>query len=99
MISRQWHGIARTEESGRYVAHLKGATLPHLARLQGFVDASILRRAVPEGVEFLVVTRWESLDAIRQFAGDDVDVAVVPGEVQAMMVRFDRTVAHYDVVE
>jgi len=44
------------------------------------------------------VTEWESREAIRAFAGDDIETAVVPSEVQAMMVRFERTVSHYEVV-
>jgi hypothetical protein len=50
-------------------------------------------------VEFLVVTRWSSIVAIRQFAGKDADAAVVPPQVQEMMIEYDRTVRHYDVIE
>jgi heme-degrading monooxygenase HmoA len=99
MISRQWRGIARTPEAERYVAHLKTETFPQLSQIEGFLKASILRRTVTSGVEFLIVTTWESLDAIRQFAGKDVTQAVVPHKVQEMMVSFDRIVYHYEVVE
>lgn len=51
------------------------------------------------GAEFLIVTTWESLDAIKQFAGADAELAVVPDKVQAMMVSYDRTVRHYEVVQ
>jgi len=61
------------------------------------VGASILRREVAEGTEFQVVTVWESLDAIRAFAGPDTEVAVVPAVAQAMMVKFDRRATHYEV--
>ena len=98
MISRQWCGVARREHADAYVAHLRTETFPQLANLPGFVDASILRREVADGVEFLIVTRWESLRAIEQFAGADVTRAVVPGVVQDMMVRFDQIVRHYDLV-
>lgn len=50
-------------------------------------------------MEFLVVTRWRSLDAIRRFAGADAEIAVVPENVQQMMLDYDRRVAHYEVVE
>jgi len=98
MISRQWTGIARASEASNYIRHLREETFPHLATLPGFVRASILRRDVEEGVEFRIVTEWESRDAIRAFAGETLDVAVVPQVVQAMMVRFDATVAHYEMV-
>ena len=99
MISRQWRGIARPEHADEYIAHLRRDTFPQLVRIAGFVDASILQRRVERGVEFLVVTRWRSLDAIRKFAGADVETAVVPENVRRMMLDYDRRVAHYDVVQ
>ena len=99
MISRQWRGIARPEHADEYIEHLRRDTFPQLARIAGFVDASILQRPVERGVEFLVVTRWRSLDAIRKFAGADVETAVVPENVRRMMLDYDRRVAHYDVVQ
>ena len=98
MISRQWCGVATREHADAYVAHLRTETFPQLASLPGFIDASILRREVADGVEFLIVTRWDSLRAIEQFSGHDVTRAVVPDAVQDMMVRFDRIVRHYDIV-
>jgi heme-degrading monooxygenase HmoA len=98
MISRQWRGLARADRAGDYVAHLREETLPALRGIDGFVDASILRRQVPQGVEFLVVTRWRSLAAIAQFTGSDLDAAVVPEPVRAMMIEYDERVRHYEVV-
>src|SRR6266481_1262675 len=97
MISRNWRGIARTEEAENYVAHLKSETFPQLAEIPGFVAASILRRATDNGVEFLIVTTWESLEAIKQFAGESAHLAVVPPAVQAMMTSYDKEVIHYEV--
>jgi heme-degrading monooxygenase HmoA len=99
MISRHWTGLAKPEHADAYVAHLQRDTFPAIRKLSGFVTASILRRTVPDGVEFLIVTNWESLDAIRAFAGGDVEVAVVPDAVKRMMVRYDRIVRHFEVVE
>jgi heme-degrading monooxygenase HmoA len=97
MISRHWKGVARSDQAEAYVQHLQTNTFPHLAGIAGFVRASILRREVEEGTEFQVVSLWESLDAIRAFAGDRLEVAVVPPNVQAMMVSYDARVLHYDV--
>ena len=77
--------------------HLKLETFPQLADLPGFVRATILRRIVPAGTEFQVVTLWQSLGAIEAFAGRDVGVAVVPQSVQAMMLSYDHSVSHYEV--
>lgn len=98
MIARQWRGLARAEQADAYQEHLRTETFPALRNIPGFVDASILRRKASGGVEFLVVTRWASMDAIRQFAGVDPEVAVVPDKVRRMMIEFDSRVRHYEVV-
>lgn len=97
MISRHWRGLAKPEAAQAYVDHLRSETFPAIRQLPGFVGASILQRTLPGGVEFLVVTQWSSLDAIRAFAGPDAEQAVVPDSVRAMMVEFDRSVRHYEV--
>ena len=99
MISRQWRGLAKTLDADAYVNHLRTETFPAIAKIAGFIGASILRRTVSQGVEFLVITQWASLDAIRAFAGENTECAVVPPKVQAMMVDYDRVVRHYEVVE
>jgi heme-degrading monooxygenase HmoA len=99
MIARYWRGLARRESADAYVEHLQSETFPQLVQLPGFHDASILRRDVPEGVEFLIVTVWKSLDAIRSFAGSDVESAVVPQKVREMMIEFDRRARHYELVD
>jgi heme-degrading monooxygenase HmoA len=99
VIARHWRGYARADRASDYEAHLREATIPLLTRIDGFVDASILKRPAGNGVEFLIVTRWCSMDAIRQFAGADVEAAVVPADVAEMMIDYDRRVAHYEVVE
>jgi len=98
VISRLWCGVARPEFAGTYLEHLQTETFPAIRALRGFVSASVLRRPLPQGVEFLVVTRWESLDSIRAFAGESVETAVVPQKVQDWMVDYDRIVRHYEIV-
>ena len=98
MIARHWRGVAHASRAHDYEQHLRVETFPSLARIPGFVDAAILRRSVDNGIEFLIVTRWQSIDAIRKFAGADPEAAVVPPSVEAMMVDYDRRVTHYEVV-
>ena len=97
MISRHWKGIAKHDCADRYIRHLQEETLPELASFTGFVAASILRREMATGIEFQVVTTWDSLRSIEAFAGTDVGTAVVPSSVQAMMVEYERRVAHYEI--
>jgi heme-degrading monooxygenase HmoA len=81
-----------------YAQHLQAETFPAIRKLPGFVSASILRRSVPDGVEILIVTHWSSINAIRAFAGAEVETTVVPQKFQDMMVDCDRTVRHYEVI-
>ncbi len=99
MISRQWRGLAKSSLAEAYVEHLQTETLPAVRKLPGFIGASILRRTVPEGVEFLVVTQWASMESIRGFAGPDAETAVVPPKAREMMIEYDRVARHYEVVE
>ncbi|HEV8332325.1 MAG TPA: antibiotic biosynthesis monooxygenase [Steroidobacteraceae bacterium] len=99
MIARHWRGLVKRERADAYVEHLQSQTLPQLVQLAGFHDARVLRRDLPQGVEFLVVTIWESLDSIRAFAGTDVESAVVPPEARDMMIEYDRKARHYEVVD
>ena len=99
MISRHWKGVARPGQAEAYVQHLRTDTLPGLARIPGFVRASILRRDVEAGTEFQVVTVWESLRAIEAFAGRDVETAVVPARVRAMLSSYDERVVHYEIAD
>jgi heme-degrading monooxygenase HmoA len=99
MIVRAWRGRARASNPGAYVEHFKRNVLPELRTIEGFLGASLLRQNRPDDVEFLVLTRWSSIEAIRGFAGDDVRKAVVEPEAVAALASFDATVQHYEVVE
>lgn len=98
-LCRLWRAVAKAQRADDYVAHLRAETIPALERIDGFVDLRILRRDADEGVEFLIVTEWTSIDAIRAFAGDDVDRAVVPERVDAMLIGYERVVRHYTAVD
>ena len=98
MISRHWRGLAKSTHADEYVEHLRTETFPHLSNIPGFLSASILKRKVPEGVEFLIVTNWESIKTIEQFSGREPEAAVVPEKVQKMMIEYDRNARHYEVV-
>jgi hypothetical protein len=98
VISRHWRGLAQADRAQDYVHHLRTETFPGLRKIPGFVDASILSRRLDEGVEFLVVTRWTSLEAVVRFAGADPAAAVVPEEVAAMMIDYDRRARHFDII-
>ena len=98
MICRSWRGLVRSDCADVYVEHLRSQTFPQLDRITGFRSVSLLKRKLPAGVEFVVETRWDSLDAIVAFAGQDAEVAVVPEEARRLMVEYDLRARHYEVV-
>ncbi len=96
MIARIWHGWATREDADAYEALLRTEVLPGIERMDGYRGAFLLRTD-DASVEFVTVTLWESFDAIRAFAGDDLEVAVVPPEARRLLERFDERSRHYDV--
>jgi heme-degrading monooxygenase HmoA len=98
MIARLWSANTTAEQAPAYAAHLRGHVLPALQQLDGYAGALLLQRAVPAGVEVVVITFWRSADAIVGFAGDDLEQAVVADEAAGLLTTYERRVRHYDVV-
>ena len=99
MIIREWRGIAARSNADAYPKHFRDYVVPGLRSVPGFADAQLSRREIDDKVEFLVLTRWQSLDAIRAFAGSDMEKAVVEPDAVAALIEFDTTVRHYQVLE
>lgn len=98
MIERVWSAKATRDGAAAYAAYFQRVVLPELAALAGYRGARLLQREIEGTMEIVVVTDWESLDAIRGFAGDDVDQAVVHDEAAAMVTDYERTVRHFEIV-
>jgi heme-degrading monooxygenase HmoA len=99
MILREWRGRASPLKADAYPAHFRANVLPELRDIPGFLGAHLSRRRVGDTIEFLVLTRWQSMDAVRSFTGNDLGKAVVePGAVAALL-DFDASVQHYEVIE
>jgi len=98
MIIRKWRARACLADAARYPAHFCGKVLPQLQAIEGFVGGHLGQRQLGDSVEFLVLTRWASMDAIRAFAGTDVEVAVVEPEAAAALADYDANVQHYEVL-
>jgi heme-degrading monooxygenase HmoA len=96
MIARLWRGSAGNAANAEaYQRHVRGQVLPELRKIPGHRGAQVLRR----DQEFLVITLWESMDAIRRFAGTDPERAVVEPEAKAVLAEYDDFVRHYEVQE
>lgn len=97
VIARVWRGWTRTADGHHYDEHYRNEVLPGLRQIAGFRDARLLRRTVSGETEFVSLTFFDDIDAIRAFAGADYEAAVVADEARRVLVRFDERVAHYEV--
>jgi heme-degrading monooxygenase HmoA len=98
MIARLWRGLTRLENAAAYEEHLAGTVFPALDGIAGHMGAYLLRREVEGDAEFVVLTLWASGDAIREFTGEDTDVAVVEPKARDVLVEYDRRVRHFEVL-
>lgn len=100
MISRIWYGWTSPDNAASYQSLLETEILPRIANRQidGYRGAHLLRRELEKEVEFVTILWFDSLDAVRNFAGDDYEVAVVPEKARALLSRFDARSAHYQVL-
>jgi hypothetical protein len=100
MISRVWHGWTRRESADAYEALLRRTILPGIEGrgIAGYRGAFLYRRDDGDDVEFVTTLLFESLDAVRAFAGEEYEVAVVGPEAHALLSRFDARSKHYTVV-
>ena len=97
MIVRVWRGQTTGENAEAYLRHLTETVLPNLCSIDGYLGARVPRREESRRVEYLVLTEWGSWDAVRAFAGDAPDVAVVEPAAMALLAEFDRFVRHFEV--
>ncbi len=97
MIVRTWAARTTRDRAPRYAEHLRRHALPTLHGVDGYAGAWLLERPEGEAVEILVVTLWRSLAAIRGFAGEDSEAAVVADEAAPLFAWFDDRVRHYAV--
>jgi heme-degrading monooxygenase HmoA len=97
MIARHWKGIAKKDRADEYIAHLRNETFKGLDKIDGFLSSSILTRNVEAGTEFLIITEWENINSIKNFAGEDYEVAVVPQVVKNIMISYDHLASHYEI--
>jgi len=99
VIARPWRGTVRAEDAERYAAYIQETGLAGYAATPGNRGAYLLHRVVGDQAEVLTVSFWESLEAIRGFAGDDIERAVFYPEDDRFLVERDLEAHHWVVVE
>lgn len=99
MISRIWHGWTSPDRADAYERLLREEIFVDIdnRHIDGLVGVKLLRRDVEGEVEFVTIMRFRTFDAVRAFAGDDYEAAVVPHAARALLSRFDSRAAHYEV--
>jgi hypothetical protein len=99
MISRIWHGYTLPSNADAYEALLKSEIFTGIQdrHMVGYKGIQLFRRSLDAEVEFITVMWFESLDAVRIFAGEEYEIAVVPPTARALLSRFDAQSQHYEV--
>jgi heme-degrading monooxygenase HmoA len=99
VISRIWHGWTTPPNADAYEALLKSEIFTGIQnrRIAGYRGIQLFRRSLDAEVEFVTVMWFDSLAAVRAFAGEDYEVAVVPPRARALLSRFDARSQHYEV--
>jgi heme-degrading monooxygenase HmoA len=98
MIVRTWMAYAKPENARAYRDHLTAYVIPKLQKLNGFLGLELCQAERGDRVELFVISRWQSLDAIKAFAGPKPDRAVVEPGAKAVLEDYDDIVFHYEVV-
>ncbi|MHB8648098.1 MAG: antibiotic biosynthesis monooxygenase [Thermomicrobiales bacterium] len=97
-IGRMWWGWTSSEQAKGYEAVFRDVVLPELRDVAGCRGAYLLRRDEADGAEFVTLTLFDSLDAVRAFAGDHYEAAVISDEARAVLRDFDTTARNFIVV-
>lgn len=99
MITRLWHGWTTPGNADTYEALLREEIFVGIKNrhIKGFRDIQLLRRTVGDEVEFVTIMTFDLLEAVRRFAGEEYETAVVPAKARAVLSRFDAQSQHYEV--
>jgi heme-degrading monooxygenase HmoA len=98
MIARIWRGAVRTADADAYADYIRQTGVADYERTPGNRGVWMLRRNTGELTEFVMFTLWESLDAVKLFAGDDYEKAVYYPDDERYLVERDETTTHFEVI-
>jgi heme-degrading monooxygenase HmoA len=97
VIARIWRGAVAQSDADTYAEYMRGTGLADYVATPGNQGAWMLRRDVRDNTEFVMFTLWDSMDAIKAFAGDEPERAVYYPEDEGYLVERDDVVAHFEV--
>jgi antibiotic biosynthesis monooxygenase (ABM) superfamily enzyme len=96
MITRMWRGWTQPSDADAYQAFLMSELFPSMRDIAGFRDAEVLRRDDGDKVAFVTLTRFDSVDAIRAFAGPDYEKPVLEPQALALLSRYEQHAVHFE---
>jgi len=99
VICRMWHGWTRAADADAYDDYLQHELFPHVERelgLRGYSGYHLLRLAKGDEVEFLTMLWFESLEAVKGFAGEDYETPVISDKARGLLARYDLRCEHYE---
>jgi heme-degrading monooxygenase HmoA len=99
VVARIWRGAVRAEDADEYVRYIEETGLREYRETAGNRGAWLLRRVEGDRCEIVTLSFWDSIDAIRAFAGDDVERAVYYPEDERFLVEHDNRVTHWELFE
>jgi len=101
MIVRVWHGWTASDKADAYENLLKKEIFPSIAakNMPGYHAIELMRRPAEKEVEFITMMRFDDLQAVKDFAGEDYERAYVPEKARALLTRFDERSLHYQIRE
>lgn len=101
MISRIWHGWTQPENADTYEVLLKTEIIPSIVskNVEGYRGIQVLRRPAGAEVEFITIMRFDSLENVKAFTGEDFEQAYVPQKARQVLKRFDKRAQHYEIRE
>ena len=99
MIARIWRGTVRTADADEYARYISDTGFAEYGRTPGNRGAWMLRRDEGDRTEFITYSLWESYEAIRGFAGEDIETAVYYPEDERYLIEREDTVRHYEIVD
>jgi len=98
MIARTWHGAVPIEKADSYHTYLLQTGVPDYQKTPGNRGVYVFRRTDDTTAHFLLLTLWDDIDAIRAFAGNDVERARYYPEDEEYLLELEQTVTHYEVM-
>jgi heme-degrading monooxygenase HmoA len=97
MIARIWNGAVRRLDGDAYAAYMNETGIAGYAQTPGNRGAWMLRRDLEDKTQFVMFTLWDSIEAVKAFAGEDHETAVFYPEDDRFLIERDLTASHYDV--